>query len=344
MSFADFPESLPAVRQLQRSLERSRVAHAYLFSGGDLLSLDRAARTLAKILNCQEPVRAQAGGSPIDSCDECAVCRRIEDSIHPDIHWLRPESKTRVITVEQMRGLLEEVHLKPGEARHKMGIIVAADRLNVQAGNAFLKTLEEPPPRSVLILLSTQPQRLLETIYSRCLRLNFGGDEGPNFDADESAWLKEFAESAATPQKSLMQRYRLLGSLMARLARIKSTIETNLKARSPLERYDEVDAGVRDRWEEELEAAVEAEYRRQRAELLGGLQWWLRDVWLRTLAAPEALLQFPQLEATAGTIAHRISSTEAQNNLEILEQTQRLLHTNVQEALALEVGMLKLKL
>jgi hypothetical protein len=104
-----------------------------------------------------------------------------------------------------------------------------------------------------------------------------------------------------------------------------------------------VEKDLREQWEDELAAAVESEYRRQRGELLGVLQWWLHDVWLRTLAAGEELLQLPESAGTAA-VARRISPGQAMDNLRMLEQTQRLLHTNVQEALALEVGLLKLNL
>ena len=137
-------------------------------------TLESLARTLAKTLNCQQPVKT--GGVATDCCDACLNCRKIDQDTHADIHWARPESKSRIITVEQTRELMREIQLKPTEAGYKVAIIAAADRLNVQAANAFLKTLEEPPAKSVLILLSTEPQRILETILSRCLRLNFFGD------------------------------------------------------------------------------------------------------------------------------------------------------------------------
>jgi hypothetical protein len=102
-----------------------------------------------------------------------------------------------------------------------------------------------------------------------------------------------------------------------------------------------VEKDLREKWEDELAAAVEAEYRRQRADLLLLVQWWLRDVWLHTLATGKELLNFPKI-AGAETVAGRLSPRQALENLQTLEQTQRLLHTNVQEALALEVGLLKL--
>jgi hypothetical protein len=78
--------------------------------------------------------------------------------------------------------------------------------------------------------------------------------------------------------------------------------------------------------------------------LIGALQWWLRDVWLHTLSAGAGLLSFPDLAGEAGQVAGRISSAEALANLEEVDRLQRHLHSNVQEALALEVGLLKLKL
>ena len=174
MAFRDFSGHQQGIELLQRSLERKRLAHAYLFSGHQLEGLETLARTLAQTLNCQNPTKK--GGEPVDCCDECASCRKILHLNHGDVHWLRPESKTRIIKVEQIRGLNQEMNLKPTEARYKLGIIVAADRLKTEAANAFLKTLEEPPAQSILILLTTEPQRILETLISRCLRLNFGGD------------------------------------------------------------------------------------------------------------------------------------------------------------------------
>ena len=94
----------------------------------------------------------------------------------------------------------------------------------------------------------------------------------------------------------------------------------------------------------ELAAAVEAEYRRRRGDLLLALQWWLRDVWLQALSVGRELMSFPTLAPAAEAVAGRISTREALHNVEVLEQTQRLLGSNVQEALALEVGLLRLKL
>ena len=172
--------------------------------------------------------------------------------------------------------------------------------------------------------------------------------------------------------------------LLRKLNEVKEGIDETLTARSPLEKYEDAEEALRDKWTEELKAAVEAEYRRQRADFLLALQWWLRDVWLQTLSqvqspksivqsreskaqsarsedeqgpeesrtinhqlstiqSPETLLAFPQLAGTK-RVAERITPQAAMENLRVMEQLQRWLHTNAQEALALEVGLLKLNL
>ena len=383
MAFKDFPGEEQGVELLQRSLERGRLAHAYLFTGRQLDRLEGLARTLAKTLNCLHP--AKRGGVAVDCCDRCLSCQKIEHGNHADVFWVRPESKTRVIKIGQIvrredspsRVLLDAVNLKPTESQYKFGIIVAADRMNDQAANAFLKTLEEPPPRSVLILLTIEPQRLLETIVSRCLRLKFAGDGPQHLAPAQMEWLATFSEMAAADQKSLLGRYRLMDVLLRKLNEVKASIDETLTARSPLEKYEDAEEGLRDKWTEELKAAIEAEYRRQRADFLLALQWWLRDVWLQTLGegrgsksevrsagtavkegagtlttinhqlstidSTESLLAFPQLVGTR-RVAERITPEAAMENLRIMEQLQRWLGTNAQEVLALEVGLLKLHL
>lgn len=348
MAFSEFSGSQQSVQLLQRSLERGRLAHGYLFNGGDLQGLEIIARTLAKTLNCERPVLKN--DLPVDCCDQCSACHKIEHSNHPDVHWVRPESKSRIITVDQMRELMREIQLKPKESKTKVAVMVAADRLRVEGANAFLKTLEEPPPGSVIILLTTDAQRMLETILSRCLRLSFGRPGLGPLDPERREWISSFAQAAGPQQKSLIARYRLLDVLLQKLDAMRASIEEMLKSKSPLNDYPDAEKNMVERWEDELTAAIEAEYRRQRSDLLGLLHWWLRDVWLVTLqsSAPDrefatSLLSFPNLEGTR-SLAQRLAPDKALANLQVIEQLQRWLGGNVQEALALEVGLLKLNL
>ncbi|MCP5516053.1 MAG: hypothetical protein H7A45_02205 [Verrucomicrobiales bacterium] len=344
MALAELQQEQAGIELLQRSLEQGRLGHAYLISGPDLPALEQVARTLAATLSCTDPKRSAGGDLPVDACDTCPACRQVARDVHADVHWLRPESKTRVITVDLMRGLLRVVHMKPNGPGWKVAVLVGAERLNEQAANTFLKTLEEPPERSVLILLSTEPSRVLDTIRSRCLRLNLGSETGGRPTGPYRDWLQEFSRSAAGGEEGLLARYRMIARLQEELGRLRERIQEEVAARSPLQRYTDIEPSLRERWEAELSAAVESEYRRQRGDFLAGLLWWLRDVWLHTLGGDPVFLSFPDLAQDSARIAERLRPTEAIGNLRAIEGTLRLLFTNVQEALALEVGLLRLRL
>jgi DNA polymerase-3 subunit delta' len=340
VAFTDFPGQHRVIEPLQRSLDRGRLGHAYLLSGADADALEGLARTLAKTLNCLQPQRG-ASGAAVDCCDACLSCRKIEHGNHSDVMWVRPESKTRVIAIEQVRELMGFVQLTPTEAERKVGIITAADRLNTSAANAFLKTLEEPPRRSHLILLTTEPERILETIESRCLRLRLAGNERLRISPANLAWLREFA-AAATGEGGVLARYGLADRLVTRLNTLNEEIEKQLTARSPLETYPDAEPEQRERWEDELKAGIASEYRRQRGELMAAIQAWLHDVWLGTLGQDAGLAFVPELAPAAQSVAARLKPRAAARNLTVLDRTQRQLHTNAQEALVLEIGFLQL--
>ena len=347
MAWADFPAMKDTADILCRSMERGRLGHAYILNGVDLGALEAFGLNLAKSLNCMEP---PLGGH--DCCDECVNCRKIDSGNHADVIMVRPESKLRQIRISQIarrnnsppRVLRDLVYMTATESKWKVAILAGADRLNHDAANAFLKSLEEPPERTLFMLLTTEPERLMDTIHSRCLRLNCAGDGTIPVGEGEVAWLREFAKMAGQGQAGLPGRYRLLGTLLERLAEVKKTIEKELGEASPLEQHEEIPPELRDQWGLELNAAVEAEYRHRRTGYLAALQGWLRDVWLLNSGVSTDLAVFPDLVKAAEAVAGRLSPTEAVDNLAIIEQTQRTLHTTVQELLVLEVGMLKLKL
>ena len=202
---------------LKRSLLKGRLGHAYLFVGEDLGRLEASATHLAQTLNCLEPAAWGLGGLAAEPCRTCRSCLQIEQQRHPDVAWVRPENKIRAISVAQIREVIRSLSLRPSEARRKVAILAGADRLNNQAANAFLKTLEEPPSGSVIILLSTDPDRLLETILSRCLRLSFASGT-VSVGVEVARWVREFAELARTESPDLMRRYQLLITLLQTLA------------------------------------------------------------------------------------------------------------------------------
>jgi DNA polymerase-3 subunit delta' len=146
---------------LRRALANGRLAHAYLFSGPDGIGKRLMALALARAIVCHE----QRG------CGHCQACRKIDHQNHPDLHILEPDGSS--IKIEQIRAFQRELNLKPLEAPRKICLIEQADAMTVGAANALLKTLEEPRGDTLLMLLSAQPNRLLETIRSRCQPLPF---------------------------------------------------------------------------------------------------------------------------------------------------------------------------
>lgn len=109
----------------------------------------------------------------LDACDNCRACRRVESGNHPDVHWIMPEKKDKFIKIDYIRVLQDDASLKPVEAKYKVFIINEADRMNEEASNCFLKTLEEPSPETIIILITNSVKSLRKTIVSRCQVVRF---------------------------------------------------------------------------------------------------------------------------------------------------------------------------
>jgi DNA polymerase-3 subunit delta' len=156
------------VAQLQRAIERDRVPHAYLFSGPPGAPLYDGAIAFALALSCQ--VRR---GEP---CGECDACSKIVAGIHPDVTTLIREGAAQIVPIETVRNqVIARLGLPPHEGPLRIFIVEEATSLAPPAANALLKTLEEPPARTLFILCTTAPEQLLPTIRSRCQRIRFAG-------------------------------------------------------------------------------------------------------------------------------------------------------------------------
>jgi DNA polymerase-3 subunit delta' len=156
---------------LSRAVARDTLPPSLLLAGSAGVGKRRTAMAVAAAINCTNPV--STSDLERDACGECASCRRIDRGVHPDIVVLEP-GDSGTIRIEEVRDVVQRAGYRPFEARRRVVIIDEADALVAAAQNALLKTLEEPPPASIFILVSSLPDALLATVRSRCPRLRFG--------------------------------------------------------------------------------------------------------------------------------------------------------------------------
>ena len=166
MAFKDILGHSMAIHRLQNAIKTDKVVQSYLFVGNEGIGKKWAAVQFSKALNClNNPVESG------DACDQCLSCRKIDEGLHPDLLLLEPENQ--VLKVDQVRQMQRVLAYKPYEGRRRVCIIAAADRMAPHMSNILLKTLEEPPLHTVIVLLARHPRLMLPTILSRCQMIRF---------------------------------------------------------------------------------------------------------------------------------------------------------------------------
>jgi DNA polymerase-3 subunit gamma/tau len=163
-TFADVVGQEHVVRTLRNAVEREKVHHAYLFVGSRGTGKTSMAKILAACLNCER-------GPTVEPCGECESCVAIARATSLDVIEMDAASNN---SVDDIRELRDKVAYAPVSGRHKVYILDEAHMLSPQAWNAFLKTLEEPPPRTIFVLATTEAQKVLPTVVDRCHRFDFG--------------------------------------------------------------------------------------------------------------------------------------------------------------------------
>lgn len=151
-------------KTLKNALQTEKLAHAFLFCGPRGVGKTTCARILAKVINCENPQ------NKVDPCNECSSCKSFNDNASFNIIELDAASNN---SVEHIRTLIEQVRFQPQQGTHKVFIIDEVHMLSSQAFNAFLKTLEEPPPYAIFILATTEKHKIIPTILSRCQIFDF---------------------------------------------------------------------------------------------------------------------------------------------------------------------------
>ncbi len=197
------------VDDLRRGLTQGRFPHALLFVGPEGIGKRSLARKLAQSLLCE-----RSSEPALDPCEECPACLQVMAGTHPDVlEVARPEDKHE-LPIRVIRDLCRDLSLKPMRGGRRVAIVDDADAINDEAANAFLKTLEEPPPGSVLILVGTSAEAQLDTIVSRCRVVRFEPlpeselaalliEQGVTADPDEADRLARLGEGSASRSRGL---------------------------------------------------------------------------------------------------------------------------------------------
>ncbi|HXM01415.1 MAG TPA: hypothetical protein VN939_02365 [Chthoniobacterales bacterium] len=304
-----------ALGYLIRAKNGGRLPHSYLVTGSDGSGKRDLARKFFAELNQNAAVET-----------------------HPDYHLVEPESKSRRILVEQIRELEESLRMKSSGGGWKFGVVVDADRMMPQASNAFLKTLEEPPLNSILLLLTAVPETLLETIQSRCIRISLRSPAGPALDPAGDAFLSTVARVCQGRPNTIAGALTLARAFQDQLQSVRATIESEHeeKLSEQTETYRQrTDGRWLERQEERLLVLTESRYVKARSTLIDRLMEWFGEaIRFKNSADGSVATELQQF-------AKPYSIPELLKRYRALVELQENLSRNIQEALAVEVAFIE---
>ncbi len=316
MPFADVIGQDGPKKKIRTALAQQAIGHAYLFSGDDGIGKRLMAMRFAQALSCETPPASPQA----DSCGHCRACEQIDSGTYPDLLVIEPEQDKAnpQIKIDRVREIERHVIYRPLLSARKICIIDDADRLNANAANAFLKTLEDPPEHSLFILVTSRPLRLLATVRSRCLTLRFS-----------PATPAQFEGALALKQAMAIEDARFLSQVCGN--RIGVALRTDLsELRSRHDRFfDLCRSETLTHTTAVLQQAEELSKAQPFPDVIDWLSHGLRDVLLMTLGTRQDLLlhqsHVPVLEQIAASLTPA-DVVELMDLLQTLEQapTQNL--------------------
>ncbi len=317
-----------ATQLLADSHAQGRLSHAYLITGPE----GSGKRALAK------SIMGMVNGVELGEDVTIESLRSSTTSV------VRPESKSRRISVAAMREAEHTLHMAAPAGVTKFAVIMEADRMGVEAENAFLKTLEEPPGASMLILITANHELLLDTILSRCIRVPLTGNTGP-MELDENArkLLDALREHTLSGAKSVSAALGLMAEFSRILKAEKAVIGERNEAAAKAESAHYKQTTDASDWlkkrEDHYKAITESEYLRSRNRFIEYLVTWFGDALRQQHGATH--LDLPDYADGTGKLANSLSINQLSKKIDAVEELRSNLNTNVQEILALEAGFIK---
>lgn len=306
-----------AFAELSTAWSSGRLAHAYLIQGSPRGEGGLFVQSMLQWLYCEQDPKP---------CGRCRGCHHVEQHAHADVMWLEPESRSRQISIDQARQLTGRLAQTSLEGGWKVGVMLEADRMTAQAANALLKTLEEPPGRSMLVLVSDSPQAILPTILSRCQIIKLSAASA----CPQGPWLDALID--------LLREVRPgdPGFPLMRAAKLKQLLH-EVRAEAEESDEDSDDEGASKQTKEIREARLKSRVLRARTDMLTAMTLWYRDVAACAAGAPARVLHFPdQIEALSRQ-ADGLGWTGAVHQVREMERLSRDVDMNVSDLSALEI-------
>ena len=311
-----------AVRFLTQMLQKGNIPTALLFTGIDGIGRQRAAVALGMALNCSNPVGMAA-------CRKCAPCRKMISGSHPDIVMVEPDGMS--IKIDQVRAISRQLKFAPLEGGWRMVIINDAQAMNLEASNAMLKILEEPPRRTILILTASQTTDLLPTIVSRCQQIAFRPipqEKVAQLLVEERGLDRQTARTLAISTKGSLGkalstdvenwkawRDSLIGQIVA----------LSGKTMQSLFSFAETLSGAKDRLADSLEI----------------IMIWFRDV-IMFKFTPDRIIN-EDFETEIRSASKRESVNSLLEKVEAVHSAQKAIERNANARLTIEVMLLRLR-
>lgn len=329
-----------AIGLIESAHQRGRLAHAFLITGQAGSGKAALAAKVIQLVN--PPANPESGANLFGEVEE-SVEKALDELEGELVRIVRPRSKSRRIAVDDMRDLQKSFHVASAPGKWKVGVILHADRMGIEAENAFLKTLEEPPSDCLLLLVSDAPELLLPTVLSRCVRLPLmtKAEQAVSNEASRSllAALASMArQGIGNVQAALSLRAAFSLILAERKAEISKRNDVTLK--EEIKKYKNTtdsDSWLKDR-EKFYLAHTESEYLNEREKLIEVLVSWVGDVVRQKCSVDR--LDFPSESETTARVAEAHELRDLLCRMDGIEELRAHFETNVQEQLALEVAFL----
>lgn len=299
---------------IRNGYQSGRLAHAYVIVGSPRGNALQFAESFLKLLFCESAEKP---------CNECVSCRQVEGHKHVDTLWIEPQSKSRQILAADVRALIHRMTQTSYEGGWKAGVVLCADCMNESSENALLKTLEEPPEKTLLLLITDSPQGLLPTIISRCQKIVLSEGRG---GAGDEEWREPLLGILSSlPPSNGLGAARLASRLKGVFDTVKSGIEEGVMAE--LDQNDE--ALDESKLKTILEARINARLKEVQAEVFRVMMDWQRDVLMLASGIAEAELVFPGEAETLKEQAARHTPGTALQAVQEIEGMARRLERNI---------------